>query len=366
MFDSSYKDEGFSAFKKIKTVNHRLFNVTPPHFVDRLPDPVDKIIYWKASVLRAFLFHFSLCILHDVLEPEYFEHFVSFVKAISILNSSSVSPGDIEISSSLLTQFVRFQILYGKRHMTHNIHMLLHVSANVDYLAPLWVTNCFKFEVMNGRVTQLVHGTRYAGIQVCSNLSVVTRLPLMVHNLNNPHVKDFCDQLRYKGLSLRVSEKISDNTLCVGELADLSIKDDWIVHEFSQIVSNPNANSLKIFNRLYMDKMLYVSSTYSRGKRISSYVKYSVGNSLEIGNIVHFVRFSPGSENPQYFAVVQRLQTSLPFQTNNVTISHVHQIHYPYVAIDVIPIIKLHTVLFKTDVSDAVYVSEPLNHFELE
>ncbi|KAK3918031.1 TBC1 domain family member 23 [Frankliniella fusca] len=148
LFDKTYKDEPFSVYAKIKTVNERILNIEPPHFLDRMPEPVDKLIHWKASMLRAFLFNYGLCVLYGVLSPIYFEHLVFFVSGVAKSNSSSVSPEDIEKASLLLSSFVqKFEVLYGKRHMSHNLHMVLHLSQNLQYLAPLWVTTVLSMKI---------------------------------------------------------------------------------------------------------------------------------------------------------------------------------------------------------------------------
>ncbi|XP_034245545.1 uncharacterized protein LOC117647758 [Thrips palmi] len=364
-FDAEHRDSPFSAYQHVKLVNQRLLNIMAPHFFDRAPESIDKLVHWKASMLRAFLLYFSVCVLADVLKPKYFEHFLLLVKGISLLNSSSISQDDIKLATLLLDQFVEeFQTLYGKRHMSHNVHMLRHLSATVQHLGPLWIISCFKFEDMNGRIARLIHGTRHAGIQVCSNLSIINRLPLMVHNLTNEDVKKYCLQLRHKGLPLKVTEEISPDVLCVGDFTHLSDDDKWIVDELKQVVLNPTADDVRLFQRLYKNKILYTSSKYDRGMRKSAHVKYCNNNTLELGEIVTFVKLV--QEQPQYYAVVNRLQTSYPFQTDAFKITHVHQVHLPHVGIDIVPVSKLEIVVCKIDVSPIVYVSEPLNNFELE
>ncbi|KAK3911570.1 Protein TIC 214 [Frankliniella fusca] len=361
-FDKLYKDEQFSLFSKIKTVNERILAIEPPHFLDRLPDTVDKLVHWKASMFRAFLFHFSLCVLRGILASDYFEHFILLVSGVAMLNSNSISQEDIQIANSLLTSFVqKFEILYGKRHMSHNLHMLLHLGQNVNYLAPLWVTNCFKFEDFNGRLLKLVHGTRHPGLQVLSNLSLVTHLPWLVDNLENSAVQSFCKLLSHK-LQLRAAYKIADNVFCIGDAKPLSSKDHWMLSEISQVTMKPTLESVHVFERLYKDGILYVSDNYKKTQRVSSYIKYLFHNSLEIGNIVTFIKLPATSE---YFALVKRLQYSAAFPTWNGP-RHLYQIHSPHLCIDVVPVCYLQTVLFKVQVSDTLYVSEPINNFELE
>lgn len=72
MFDAEHKDKDFSAHPQLEVVNQRMVNITAPHFLDRAPETIDKLVHWKATMFRAFLFHFSLCVLSDILKPQYF------------------------------------------------------------------------------------------------------------------------------------------------------------------------------------------------------------------------------------------------------------------------------------------------------
>ena len=60
----------------------------------------------------------------------------------------------------------QFEILYGKRYMSANVHLLLHLPNTVHQLGPLWVYSCFYFEGENGTLKSLVHGTQHTEKQV--------------------------------------------------------------------------------------------------------------------------------------------------------------------------------------------------------
>lgn len=52
-----------------------------------------------------------------------------------------------EYAEKLLNHFVvSFQILYGVHHMSHNVHGLLHLAADVKLHGPLDYFSAFKFE----------------------------------------------------------------------------------------------------------------------------------------------------------------------------------------------------------------------------
>lgn len=360
-FDKDDKDEKWSIHSKIKIVSGRLLKMTPPHFVERAAQSIEKLTYWKASELRTFLFYYCLCILSGVLRSEeYFQHLVKFVKGVALLNKSSVSEEDIRLASLLLNEFVSdFERLYGRRNMSHNLHMLLHLADSVKMLAPLFITSCFKFEDMNGRLCNLIHGTRHAGLQVHSNLSIITNLSLMVHDLRNGPAKDFCTQIKNKWMRLRITEKISDGVYCVGDLSSISATNEWIL---DMLIDNgifpPHNDSVLIFHRLLKDKMLHASANYKRGQRVSSLIKYSDSSVEKFGSIEYFikVRFDTTVD---YYAVVNNFTFETQFGCDHIfsgVPSH----------IEIISLCNLDSILYKVTVGDKMYFCDALNKFELE
>ncbi|KAF4517459.1 hypothetical protein B566_EDAN004497 [Ephemera danica] len=112
-------------------------------------------------------FH-SVPVLQGILLEPYFSHYGSLVAGCYILCQESISEEETEFADKLLRTFVeKFEDLYGLQFMTANFHTLIHLADTVRELGPLWVTFCFAFEDLNGRMTRLTHGTRFAEIQIC-------------------------------------------------------------------------------------------------------------------------------------------------------------------------------------------------------
>lgn len=89
--------------------------------------------------------------------------------------------------------FVRqFQELYGLRNMSFNVHCLIHLPDVVLLIGPLWVASCFGFENLNGQLCRLVHGTRFAGLQIQSNLGLLRNMTSVINTIHNKTVKAFC------------------------------------------------------------------------------------------------------------------------------------------------------------------------------
>lgn len=372
-FDHAQREEPFSVHDKIKIVNRRMRQMTPPHFIQRFPQAVDKLVYWKASELRAFLFFISLCVLKGVLKSELYDHFMLLVQGIYLLNTCSISPDDVNLSNMLLNQFVcQFQELYGLRHMSHNLHMLLHLGLMVQRLGPLCLINCFPFEDMNGRLTRWIHGTRHAGLQIHSHLSVITDLPLIVNNLCDGPTKKYCMGLLRKSMRLKLGEKIAKGQHCIGNMYKFTDQFHWLIDVLAQANVFISVDRITIFHRFLKNRLLYVSSSYGRGQRVSSFVKYVQGNEIRYGNVQVFLKLAvcqcsgECSCTPKYVAVIQKLKTNVAFQNNNVLVSHIFT-YLPSEEREVVSVSDLCFVLYTVNVDDGqVYICIPPNKYELE
>ena len=124
------------------------------------------------------------------MSVQYFEHQILLVQGISILNSYSIIEEKIIEAGRVLKGYVRgFEILYGKKHLSCNLHLLLHLPDNVRKFGPLWTTSCFAFENLNGVLKSYVHGTRYAELQICSSVSTFLSLTELKEQLFSIQVR---------------------------------------------------------------------------------------------------------------------------------------------------------------------------------
>jgi len=245
------------------------------------------------------------------------------------------------------------------------VHMFLHLSESVAQLGPLWLTSCFMFEDMNGRVGRLVHGTRHPAHQICSNLSIVTKLPLVVSSVKNEKVKIFCLGLRFKSMQLNVSEKISDDMSVIGDLKNVSDDTIFVTNFLSQMGFTSEGSTVKVFDRLCKNKILFVSSRYKVTLQDSSFVKYMCSGTYDYGKIITFVKVE-NLGNLQYLAIVEKLQVTTSFETENVQLTHIFQLHEPSMGLQIVDVLNLTKVMFSVQSGTLMYLAEPLNNAELE
>jgi len=369
-FDREHREESFSLCDKISFVNQRLVKIKLPHFVERVTELIEELPYWKASLLRTFLLYLALCILFGLLPTVYFNHLMLLVEGVALLNTSCVLPNDVSQSKLLLYRFVKdFQTLYGLRNMTSNLHKCLHLSSQVPNLAPLWALNCWPFEDMNGRLASLIHGSRFADLQIFERLSIVTDLPLLISNMPEGPAKMYCIKLHQKFIILKLNGKIAEHVYCVGSMSGLT--DARVANELviQGIVTEARVKFVQVFHRLLKNGLLYIANSYGRGQRVSSYAQYGAC----FGNIECFVRVSVCEclvvcACPQkYFAVINPLETAVAFQNEVVSVGHIFTCKLSE-GCNIVEIFDLSAIMYKCAFSaaDTFYLSKPLNQFELE
>ncbi|KAK3918258.1 50S ribosomal protein L20 [Frankliniella fusca] len=362
LFNSKYSKELFSMYAQLDLVNERIAQIQIPHFVQRTLLPVDKLPFWKASLCRNFFFYILLALFKGIMKPEQYRNLKDLIIGVSLLNSVSVSENDLALASEYLDRFSKnFQKLYGKRHMSSNLHSLRHLSEATRQLGPLWVTSCFPFEDLNGKLANLAHGTRHAGLQISKNLSIFSELNCRISELKDGPAKNFCESMTQKSKRLNLCA-IKDKPMFVIGTRDELITSKEILDNRLNVVYEKNFSRYFTFSRLYFQQMVYVSSSYHKGSRVSSYVKYGDVGSASYGEIMTFVEvFTPYKSNPDVLALVRQLEVT-PFHENLRHMLKVVRYSEPKLMLAD----ELKCVCFKVVVNEDTYISIPLNPHELE
>ncbi|KAE8742233.1 hypothetical protein FOCC_FOCC012248 [Frankliniella occidentalis] len=362
LFNSKHSKEPYSLHKYLNIVNETIALIQIPHFVQRTLMPVDKLALWKASLCRNFFFYILLIVLKSVMKPDNFENLVDLVVAVSVLNTESVSEADLVCSKLYIDKFsAKFQEIYGKRNMTHNIHMSRHLYLCVKRLGPLFTTSCFSFEDLNGKLANLAHGTRHAGLQIARNLSTFSELPLKIEQLPEGPAKSFCQSLSHKSRTLNITEKISDSIFVIGKFDmqpnNLESLDQRLRNVYDEMYH------FSTFSRLYFNGLVYVASSYTKGSRVSSFVSYG-DNCVSYGEMLTFVKVHTASK-PEPDVLVLMRDLKVDQFCNNYHLKHIKKVT-GYSDPKLVLCNDLQTVCFKTIISDTTYISIPLNKYELE
>ena len=147
LFDSSHCHEPWSLFKKIAQIDDWLALVQTPSTTQRRFRSLKYISKYKGSEFRC-LFHFgSITITQFMNDNSHKTLLLSFVTAINLASANFITDESIEVVQQLLHYFVeQFQLIFGMRHMSSNIHSLLHVHESLKCMGPLWFYSTFSFE----------------------------------------------------------------------------------------------------------------------------------------------------------------------------------------------------------------------------
>lgn len=150
-------------------VNKQLCSLKPPQCFNRGPRALKLRKYWKAAEWQCWLLYYCLPCLKSVLPVQYYEHFELFVSALYLLAKTDVEAKDIDVSTEKITEFVVLtEYLYGKEHMSSNLHTLLHLPKAVLLHGPLWALSCFPFESNMGHLLKLVSSSNGVPFQILS------------------------------------------------------------------------------------------------------------------------------------------------------------------------------------------------------
>lgn len=146
-FDPKYRREQWSLFKIIFTVDQHLSLIKIPSTTQRRFRSLNLLKKFKGSEYRC-LFHFGLTSITNFVHTTAERNMLlSLITAINLASSDTVSNDNFEYIDELLKHFVeQFQSIFGLRHMSSNIHSLLHVAETVKFIGPLWMCSTFNFE----------------------------------------------------------------------------------------------------------------------------------------------------------------------------------------------------------------------------
>ncbi|KAE8743463.1 hypothetical protein FOCC_FOCC010915 [Frankliniella occidentalis] len=267
-FDSKHHAEPFSIRKYVEVIDTRLKKIQPPNFLERgIRGIEEEFSYWNANECKTWAHFTSIPTLNGVLADKYLEHYIDLISCLQILVSSSISPQELLYCQKTLEEFVKqFEVLYGSRHMTMVIHMLLHLDLAVTNLGPMKSYSCFPYESLNGEILKMIHGTRYVETQLASGCFLISQLPHKLSSLKNAAVQDFCYRVLHPSLKLKKLENLAtdpEKMFSVGTYREFQEQKHVLSALESAIELDPSV-SIETYLRLKKGRTLFVSRSYTR------------------------------------------------------------------------------------------------------
>ncbi|KAJ8676775.1 hypothetical protein QAD02_012562 [Eretmocerus hayati] len=117
-------------------MNARLKKMKPLSEITRLIQNCDEDL--NASQIENSLIYYSLPVLKGLLPEKYYQHLFLLVYGLSLCSKVNVNTDDMDKADRAFKKFVAdTETLYGKKFMTFNLHLLLHIVRYVRYWGPL-------------------------------------------------------------------------------------------------------------------------------------------------------------------------------------------------------------------------------------
>lgn len=378
LFETKYSRENFSISQHIDLIDSRLSRVKFPSFVQRNPRSIFDIKYYKISELKNFTLNCMPIFLHDLLPPEQFEHLKLFFFGTYTLNKSSIGESEVAASNRAFNKFYsEFENHYPRIFLTQNFHILKHAADSVKNVAPLYISACFKCEDMNGKLANLVHGSRLPEIQVLNGLNMFLNLFQLRHEIMSKDSKAYiyCNEILSPTQKVKKRIKISENVYVASKLTFLKN----LPNEFKTLLRPEyQSSNFSLFTKLYIRNTLFTSVMYQNGQKNEDlYVKYLVQNNCFFAKIQFFLRIThchckKVCECPAYFNVFIRKITVTPPDFINIEgigeLSYIHKINCIDEDYTAINLENLSTVCFHINLEDKNegYIVEPVNMLEDE
>lgn len=173
---------------------------------------------FNGNELRALLFYIGIGVFKPYLSKDHYDHFLLLVVAISILLDKELCVILADEAQQILKHFVEeFGELYGAHNVTHNVHMLLHLSEDVkQFNCPLDEMSAFPFESymspINGFIGAHHHKIQQVETRVtesfsCSHLPTTKKLDSFEFKVIK--VQEKITGLHFKGYNFDSSDQNS-------------------------------------------------------------------------------------------------------------------------------------------------------------
>ncbi|KYM94120.1 hypothetical protein ALC62_15262 [Cyphomyrmex costatus] len=132
--------------ERISAALENLKRLTPKEFA-RKPRSLKYLKLWKATEYRQLLLYTEPIVLKHIISQDNYNLFISLHVAIRILCNENTKNVYVNYAEELLKHFIEsFGRLYGKHHISHNIHGLSHLIEDVKNFGILDNFSAFRFE----------------------------------------------------------------------------------------------------------------------------------------------------------------------------------------------------------------------------
>ena len=293
-FDSSNHQHSWHIGNKLQVIDDRITKIQPSNEITRLPRSLRQRAFWKGSVWHWWLLLYAPVVLTGIFPQPFYGHLLLLVEAVYLLTTSSISSRNLNKADACIAQYVfQFERLYGKQHMSYNVHQLLHLTKTVNDWGPLSCYSAYIFEGFNMVLLKLFHGTQAVPTQIAKNFSLYRGMLAIASTINRE--TDDVNELLCGSTKLKNSVKVNDDATLLGTyyVRNLTIEEKFLVDEY---FAEDVQNEVSIYYKAVVKGSILHSINYPRAIRRNNFtVELEDGSIVRITNFV-FLTFLSGQK----------------------------------------------------------------------
>jgi hypothetical protein len=297
----------FSLKRHIKEIDRRLSNIKVPSFIPTTPRSILDYKIWRAKEFLCFLIYYLLPIFYDLMDSIFLINITKLVVATEFLLQKEILKSDLVYVQAILKAFVcEVEKLYPPNIMLSGMHEILHIVECTIKFGPINYVNCFQYEEINRKITNLINGFDLVAVEFMFNFSILQSLEKFSETCtNNSKFDKFIE--KYKIVKTSNRKRVNQEKCIMDYLVDIT--DD----QFKIISENLNIDGIdrcemKSFNRLVFHGALY-TTTKNKSKRAD----YCICVDTLYGLINQFLKIKN-----EIYVVIQRVDHLFsPFYDDN-------------------------------------------------
>lgn len=193
----------------------------------------------------------------------------------------------------------RFQKIYGDRYMSANVHQLLHLSDNFNYLGALWTHSCFPFEDKNRFILQMIHGSQKIEFQIASAVNIIQSIPEVVDQCisKDPLMMNFYQSMN-RQKCFPVDHPIGNESFVLGKVYKVDMTNVLFDMLSKYFGVSPISHDICKFDRMILSNEILHAKSYQReSKRDSVVVCYIYNEELKYGFIKQFYLYNQSNRS---------------------------------------------------------------------
>lgn len=166
---------------RVNAISNKISNIskTQPSDFQRRLRTLSDLGYFKATEFRTFLLYAGPFVLKDNLSLDKYNNFLFFHVGILILCHPEIYKQQVNLANEILQNFIQgVSFLYGKHHLTYNMHCLSHLSEDVKEFGPLDSFSAFSFESFMYRIKCLLRKPNQPLQQLCNRIAEINNVKL--------------------------------------------------------------------------------------------------------------------------------------------------------------------------------------------